>query len=84
MMKVTNRHQRVMMRALTRRTLLYTEMVTANAVVHGDRERLLGFSPVERPLALQLGGDDPRMLSEAAQIGTTRQALSPSPVTSSH
>ena len=69
MMKVTNRHQRVMMRALTRRTLLYTEMVTANAVVHGDRERLLGFSPVERPLALQLGGDDPRMLSEAARIG---------------
>eukprot|EP01043_Picozoa_sp_COSAG02_P028119 COSAG02_NODE_1690_length_11299_cov_21.781071_7_plen_389_part_00 len=69
MMKVTNRHQRVMMRALTKRTLLYTEMVTANAVVHGNRERLLGFSAVEHPVALQLGGDDPTMLSEAARIG---------------
>ncbi len=68
-MKVTNRHQRVMMRALTKRTLLYTEMVTANAVVHGDRERLLGFSAVEHPVALQLGGDDPTILSEAARIG---------------
>lgn len=69
MMKVTDRHQRVVMRALTKRTLLYTEMVTANAVLHGDRERLLGFSCVENPIALQLGGDDPTLLSEAARIG---------------
>jgi tRNA-dihydrouridine synthase A len=69
MMKVTDRHHRVMMRALTKRTLLYTEMVTANAIMHGDRERLLGFSPVEHPIALQLGGEDPALLSEAARIG---------------
>ena len=68
MMQVTDRHQRVFMRALTRRTLLYTEMVTAHAVVKGDREHLLGFDPVERPLALQLGGDDPALLAESCRI----------------
>lgn len=69
MMKITDRHHRVMMRALTKRSLLYTEMITATAIIHGDRDRLLGFSEVERPLALQLGGDDPTLLAEAARIG---------------
>ena len=53
----------------TTRALLYTEMVTAPAVIHGDRERLLGFDAVEHPVALQLGGSDPAQLAEAARIG---------------
>lgn len=69
MMDCTDRHFRWFMRQISRRTLLYTEMVTMGAVLHGDRERLLGFSPEERPLALQLGGDDPGMLAECARIG---------------
>ncbi|MDX2264838.1 MAG: tRNA dihydrouridine(20/20a) synthase DusA [Hyphomicrobiales bacterium] len=69
MMEWTDRHCRFFHRQLTRRALLYTEMVTAGAVIHGDRERLLGFSPEEHPVALQLGGSDPRQLAEAARIG---------------
>ena len=69
MMDWTDRHCRALHRVLSRRALLYTEMVTAAAVVHGDRERLLGFSPVEQPVALQLGGSEPRELAEAARIG---------------
>ena len=69
MMDWTDRHCRVLHRALSGRALLYTEMVTALAVVHGDRERLIGFSPVEHPVALQLGGSDPATLAEAARSG---------------
>ncbi len=69
MMDWTDRHCRAFHRALTTRTLLYTEMVTAPAVIHGDRERLLGFDPVEHPVALQLGGSDPVQLAQAARIG---------------
>jgi len=54
---------------LSRRSLLYTEMVTTGAVLHGDRERLLGYDPGEHPVALQLGGSDPGQLAEAARIG---------------
>lgn len=68
MMDRTDRHFRVLVRQLTRRTLLYTEMVHSGAVLHGDRERLLGFDPVEHPLALQLGGDDPAALAESGRI----------------
>lgn len=68
MMDWTDRHCRAFHRTLTRRALLWTEMVTADAVVHGDRARLLGFSPVEHPLVLQLGGSDPVKLAEAARI----------------
>ena len=68
MMDCTDRHQRWLMRQICRHALLYTEMVTQHAVLHGDREHLLGFSPEERPLALQLGGDDPAMLAECARI----------------
>ncbi len=69
MMDWTDRHCRAFHRALTSRALLYTEMVTAPAVLHGDRERLLGFDAVEHPVALQLGGSDPAQLAEAARIG---------------
>lgn len=69
MMDWTDRHCRYFHRRLTRHALLYTEMVTAAAVRHGDREKLLGFDPVERPVALQLGGSDPAELAEAARIG---------------
>ena len=69
MMDWTDRHCRAFHRALTGRALLYTEMVTAPAILHGDVERLLGFHDVEHPVALQLGGSDPAQLAEAARIG---------------
>ena len=69
MMDWTDRHCRAFHRALTSRALLYTEMVTAPAVIHGDQARLLGFDAVEHPVALQLGGSDPVQLAEAARIG---------------
>lgn len=69
MMEWTDRHCRFLHRILTRRALLYTEMVTAAAVVHGDRERLIGFHPAERPVALQLGGAEPDLLARAASHG---------------
>lgn len=68
MMDWTDRHYRRFVRGLTRRALLYSEMVTANAVLLGDRERLLGHDEVEHPVALQLGGDDPVRLAEAAAV----------------
>ncbi|WP_102959056.1 tRNA dihydrouridine(20/20a) synthase DusA [Mangrovicella endophytica] len=64
----TDRHCRYFHRQLTGRALLYTEMVVADAVIHGDRERLLGFDPAEHPVALQLGGSDPQKLAEAVRI----------------
>ena len=69
MMDWTDRHCRVFHRQLTRHARLYTEMVTAEAILHGKRERLLGVSPIEHPVALQLGGSDPGKLAEAARIG---------------
>ncbi len=68
MMDRTDRHYRFFMRQITRCTLLYTEMVTVGAILKGDRERALGFDPLEKPLALQLGGDDPRQLAECAAL----------------
>jgi len=65
----TDRHCRVLHRLLSRRARLYTEMVTADAILHGDRERLIGFSAVEHPVALQLGGSEPEKLAQAAIIG---------------
>ena len=69
MMEWTDRHCRFFHRLLTRRALLYTEMLTAGAVLHGDRSRLLRFDAAEHPLALQLGGCDPRALAACARIG---------------
>nr|WP_052017306.1 tRNA dihydrouridine(20/20a) synthase DusA [Nitratireductor aquibiodomus] len=65
----TDRHCRFFHRQLTGGALLYTEMIVADAVIHGDRERLLGFDRSEHPVALQLGGSDPEKLAEAAEIG---------------
>ena len=69
MMDWTDRHCRFFHRLLTRHAALYTEMVTAEAAIRGKREQLLGFSPQEHPVALQLGGSDPGRLAEAAAIG---------------
>lgn len=69
MMEWTDRHCRFFHRLMSRRARLYTEMVTADAVIHGERERLLGFSAEEHPIALQLGGSDPAKLRDAAAIG---------------
>jgi tRNA-dihydrouridine synthase A len=69
MMDWTDRHCRFFHRQLTQRAVLYTEMVVADAVIHGDRERLLRFSTTEQPVALQLGGSDPIKLAAAARIG---------------
>jgi tRNA-dihydrouridine synthase A len=68
MMDWTDRHCRFFHRLMTRRAMLYTEMVTAEAVIHGPRDRLLGFSVEEHPVALQLGGSDPRALAHAVRI----------------
>ena len=68
MMDWTDRHCRVLHRLMTRRAMLYTEMVTAPAVIHGDRARLLGYSAVEHPVALQLGGSDPAELRAAVRL----------------
>jgi len=69
MMDWTDRHCRYFHRLLNPCVLLYTEMVTTGAVIHGDRDRLLGFDPAEHPVALQLGGSDPDELARAATIG---------------
>jgi tRNA-dihydrouridine synthase A len=65
----TDRHCRYFHRLLAPDARLYTEMVVAQAAIHGDRQRLLGFDPSEHPLALQLGGSDPSLLAQAARIG---------------
>jgi tRNA-dihydrouridine synthase A len=68
MMEWTDRHCRAFHRQLSAHALLYTEMVTTGAVIHGDREHILGFSGLEHPVACQLGGSDPQAMAEAAQI----------------
>src|SRR5712672_3863820 len=69
MMDWTDRHCRFFHRLLTRRALIYTEMITTGAVLHGDRARLMGYDPAEHPVALQLGGSDPCALADCARIG---------------
>src|SRR5262245_11607399 len=69
MMEWTDRHCRFFHRLLTRRALSYTEMVTTGAILHGDRQRLIGFDPAEQPVALQLGGSEPKALAQCARIG---------------
>ena len=67
MMDCSDRHARYFLRLFSPRILLYTEMVTAAAIVHGDRDRLLEFNPEEHPLAVQLGGSEPELLARAAR-----------------
>jgi tRNA-dihydrouridine synthase A len=69
MMDWTDRHDRYFLRLISRHVLLYTEMVTTGAILHGDRERLLGYAPQEHPVALQLGGSEPQALAQCARIG---------------
>ncbi|MEM1146578.1 MAG: tRNA dihydrouridine(20/20a) synthase DusA [Pseudomonadota bacterium] len=68
MMDWTDRHCRAFHRCLSKRALLWSEMVTADAVIHGDRARLIGFSDAEHPIVLQLGGNEPEKMAEAARI----------------
>jgi len=68
MMEKTDRHYRYFIRQITRCTLLYTEMVTTGAIIHGDRDHLLGFSGIEHPISLQLGGDDAHELYQSVKI----------------
>lgn len=70
MMAYSDRHSRYFLRLLSKHSLQYTEMVTAAAILHGDQDDLLGFSPDEHPLAVQLGGSDPEQLHQAAKICT--------------
>jgi len=69
MMEITDRYCRSFHRVLSKNALLYTEMITAAAIVHGDREHLLGFDNAELPVVLQLGGSDAHLMAEAAAIG---------------
>src|SRR5579864_5572565 len=69
MMEWTDRHCRFFHRLLTRRALIYSEMLTTAAILRGDRARLLGFDDAEHPVALQLGGSDPAALAQSARIG---------------
>jgi tRNA-dihydrouridine synthase A len=69
MMDYTDRYDRYFLRLMSHHALLYTEMVTTGAIIHGDRERHLGYNKAEEPLALQLGGSDPKALAECAKIG---------------
>ncbi len=71
MMDWTDRHCRYFLRLLSPNARLYTEMVTAAALIHGDAEKLLKFDPAEHPVALQLGGSDPKMMADAAEMGAT-------------
>ncbi len=72
MMDWTDRHCRFLHRLLTKKALLYTEMVVADAVIHGDRDRLIGFDEKEHPVALQLGGSDPARLAIAGEVAAQR------------
>ena len=69
MLDCTDRHFRVLMRQISRRALLYSEMVVAQALHYTNRrDRLLDFDPIEHPIALQVGGDDPKLLADAARL----------------
>lgn len=69
MMDYTDRHFRYLLRLMTRHAMLYTEMVTSGAILHGQRDRFLAFHPAEHPVALQIGGSDPDELATCARIG---------------
>ncbi|MDH3279608.1 MAG: tRNA dihydrouridine(20/20a) synthase DusA [Gammaproteobacteria bacterium] len=68
MMGCTDRHDRYLLRLITRRALLYTEMLSEQALIRGDHARLLAFDPAERPLALQIGGSDPEAMADGSEI----------------
>ena len=69
MMDCTDRHERFFLRLISKNVLLYTEMIVDEAIKRGDKKKLLGFNINEKPVALQLGGSSPKLLSEAAKVG---------------
>ena len=69
MMDCTDRHERYFLRLISKNTLLYTEMIVDEAISRGDKKKLLEFNINEKPVALQLGGSSPKLLSEATKIG---------------
>ena len=69
MMDCTDKHERYFLRLISKNVLLYTEMIVSEAIDRGDREKLLSFNLEEKPVALQLGGSSPKLLSNAAKIG---------------
>ena len=85
MMDCTDRHERYFLRLISKNILLYTEMIVSEAIDRGDRQKLLSFNLEEKPVALQLGGSSPKLLSNAAKIigpptgALTIFTLSPSP-----
>ncbi len=68
MMDCTDRHDRFFLRLMSKNVMLYSEMVATKSALHGDRKRILSYSPEEKPLALQVGGSDKKELSEVAKI----------------
>ena len=68
MMDCTDRHDRFFLRLISKNVMLYTEMIVANAIIRGDKDSLLKFNLLEKPLALQIGGSDPKELAEAVKI----------------
>lgn len=68
MLDITDRHFRYFCRLLTRKSMLYTEMITSKAILYGDRDKLLDFSPIEKPIALQIAGCDKEEIAEAVKI----------------
>ena len=68
MLDWTDRHERYFLRLISKNTLLYTEMITTGALIHGERPRFLEFNAEEHPVAIQLGGSDPADLAECAKM----------------
>ena len=68
MMDSTDRHDRFFLRLISKNVMLYSEMIATKSAIHGDRKKILAFSPEEKPLALQVGGSDKKELSEVAKI----------------
>ena len=82
MMDCTDRHDRFFLRLMSKNVMLYSEMVATKSAIHGDRKKILSFSPEEKPLALQVGGSNKEELSEVAKIAEDMGCLlytSPSP-----
>ena len=68
MMDCTDRHDRFFLRLISKNVMLYSEMVATKSAIHGDRKKILSFSPEEKPLALQVGGSDKKELAEVSKI----------------
>ena len=83
MMDCTDRHDRFFLRLMSKNVMLYTEMVATKSAIHGDRKKILSYSPEEKPLALQVGGSDKKDLSEVAIIAEDVNSLLSAPIANS-